>query len=120
MRSYVDATWGWEDSDQRRRFDAAFDPDRLAVVMVEGEPVGVLRVERRPDEVFLSAIEVAPAWQGRGIGTRLVSEVIGDAGSLPVTLQVLRVNPARALYERLGFAVSGETETHFKMRRDRR
>jgi ribosomal protein S18 acetylase RimI-like enzyme len=32
-----------------------------------------------------------------------------------VTLQVLKVNPARRLYERLGFRVTGETPTHFLM-----
>ena len=120
MRPYVDATWGWDDGDQRRRFDAAFDPDRLAVVAVEREPVGTLRVERRPGEVFLAAIEVAPAWQGRGIGTRLILDVVEGAGRLPVALRVLKANPARALYERLGFAVDGETATHHTMRRSSR
>jgi ribosomal protein S18 acetylase RimI-like enzyme len=35
----------------------------------------------------------------------------------PVTLQVLKVNPARRFYERLGFVVEGEDDAHFKMRR---
>jgi hypothetical protein len=29
---------------------------------------------------------------------------------------VLKVNPARRLYERLGLVVVGETDTHFEMR----
>jgi len=33
-----------------------------------------------------------------------------------VELYVLKVNPARGLYERLGFAIIGETETHHIMR----
>ena len=31
-------------------------------------------------------------------------------------ITVLKVNPARRLYERLGFAIVGETETHYLMR----
>ena len=36
---------------------------------------------------------------------------------MPVELQVLKVNPARRLYGRLGFQVTGETETHYLMQR---
>ena len=36
---------------------------------------------------------------------------------LPVTLGVLKVNPRdQALYEKLGFVVNGETETHILMK----
>ncbi|MHC4780253.1 MAG: N-acetyltransferase [Planctomycetota bacterium] len=34
---------------------------------------------------------------------------------LPVRLQVLKVNPARHLYERLGFRCCCETKTHLRM-----
>jgi ribosomal protein S18 acetylase RimI-like enzyme len=35
---------------------------------------------------------------------------------IPIALQVLRSNhPAKRLYERLGFEVTGETETHYLM-----
>jgi ribosomal protein S18 acetylase RimI-like enzyme len=37
---------------------------------------------------------------------------------LPVSLRVLKINPARQLYLRLGFSVIGETETHYWMRKE--
>ncbi len=37
-----------------------------------------------------------------------------------VVLGVLKNNPARRLYERLGFAVASETDTKFMMRREAR
>jgi hypothetical protein len=40
-----------------------------------------------------------------------------DAANLPLELQVLKVNPARRLYERLGLTVIGETDTHYLMQR---
>ena len=39
-----------------------------------------------------------------------------DGRGIPVELQVIKVNPAWRLYERLGFVVIGETETHVLMR----
>lgn len=44
--------------------------------------------------------------------------VIREAGARPVWLQVLKVNPARALYERLGFRVVGQSDTHWHMLRE--
>jgi ribosomal protein S18 acetylase RimI-like enzyme len=35
---------------------------------------------------------------------------------LPILLQVLHLNRARRLYERLGFRVYETTETHYRMR----
>ncbi|WP_408202989.1 N-acetyltransferase [Paraburkholderia sediminicola] len=39
-----------------------------------------------------------------------------DADVLPVTLKVLKGNPARHLYERLGFEIVAEDEIEFRMR----
>jgi len=53
------------------------------------------------------------------LGAALVRGVtaVADVRGLPVRLQVLKINPARRLYERLGFVVTGETETHDLMAR---
>ena len=117
MRTYVEAIWGWDEAVQRAIFQERFDPARLQIVERAGEVIGYISVERREDSIFLSAIEVAPDFQGRGIGTRLIRDLQDDAKrqGIPVSLRVLQGNPARRLYERLGFAATGETETHIKM-----
>jgi ribosomal protein S18 acetylase RimI-like enzyme len=77
----------------------------------------VIGVERRVTEIFLSQIELLPAFQGQGIGSQLITDLMDEARqqNLPITLQVLKVNPAQRLYQRLGFVVTGETATHFLM-----
>ncbi len=65
-------------------------------------------------DVFLSSILLVPAFQNRGIGTRLITELVATSQK-PVRLQVLQVNPARRLYEKLGFVVYGRTDTHIEM-----
>jgi ribosomal protein S18 acetylase RimI-like enzyme len=59
-------------------------------------------------EVFL-----LPDCQGQGIGSQLLKQELARARRLhkPLRVSVLRANRARALYERLGFAVCGEIET---------
>ena len=69
-------------------------------------------------EVFLRFIEVLPEYQNQGVGTALIKSILDEAHPTgqPVGLQVLKVNPARSLYERLGFLTTGETATHYMMR----
>lgn len=117
MRAYVDQTWGWNDADQRRRFEEHFDPARRQIILVQRRPVGVLSIDLRPNELFLELIELLPEYQRQGIGTRLIQSLQAQASSkrIPLTLTVLKVNPARALYERLGFRQVAEDDVHFYM-----
>jgi ribosomal protein S18 acetylase RimI-like enzyme len=67
--------------------------------------------------LWLREVFLVPAEQGQGIGSKLVLQEIAGARRLgkPLRLRVLRQNRARALYERLGFSVCGETETQYWM-----
>ena len=120
MRDYVDQTWGWDDAWQRSKFDENFDPGPLQMIEANGESVGYIQVRRPGNEIFLVAIEIAPAHQSRGIATQFIRDLLeeSDQTRLSVRLFVLKVNPARRLYERLGFRCTSETATHFEMKRE--
>ena len=117
IKEYVEPVWGWDDAFQEARFRQRFDPDECQVIAVDREDVGVLQVERRETEVFLGNIRIAPGRQRRGLGTAVIQGVLAQAerDGLPVALQVLKVNPAKRLYKRLGFVVVQETPTHYVM-----
>jgi ribosomal protein S18 acetylase RimI-like enzyme len=117
MKHYVEATWGWDEAWQADYFRVHFDPARCQIIQAEDVDVGKLSVETRPDSVYIAYIAVLPAYQRAGIGTGVIRQVLGHAAcqGLPVLLQVLKVNPARHLYERLDFVITGETETHYLM-----
>ncbi len=90
----------------------------LSIIEVDGAPAGRFRVVRFPDRIFLGGIQIHPAYQNRGIGTRLITELIEESRSTgkPVQLDVDRTNVrARKLYERLGFERVGETGEDFKL-----
>ena len=118
MRDVVTRVWGWDAAIQEALFRRSFDPARSQIVVVDGQDAGVFALEKRDDAWFLANIEIAPGYQSRGLGAQLIGSILSEAhaAGLPVTLQVLKINRARSLYERLGFAVTGSTETHFLMR----
>ena len=118
MQAYVAQTWGqWDEAWQSQYFQQHFDPSARQIIVLHGQDIGTFSVIRQVTDIFLNDIELLPAYQGHGIGTQLIQRLIDEARQTgaSITLQVLKVNPARRLYERLGFSISGETPTHYQM-----
>lgn len=117
MRSYVEATWGWDEDVQREFWTRTAHAD-VQVIERDGAIVGYLDVQERPDHIDIVNIVVDPRAQGTGIGGTVIRQIIDNAGArgMDVRLQVLKVNPrAKALYERMGFEPDGESDTHHRM-----
>ncbi len=90
---------------QHSHYVASYPGASFDVVLVDGEPAGRLYAHRRADEIRIVDIALLPGHRGRGIGGRLLAALIDEAerASRTLTVHVLRGNPARRLYERLGF-----------------
>jgi ribosomal protein S18 acetylase RimI-like enzyme len=117
MKDYVDKTWGWDDAFQESIFRKNYDPVGIEIIMFDGKEMGMLSIEERDDDIFLRVIEIHPAYQNKRIATSIINRMIADGAQRkkPVRLRVLKVNPAKRLYERLGFSVIEETPTHYIM-----
>ncbi len=121
LKPYVEQVWGWDEAQQEKLLRDRFDPEKLKIIQQNGNDIGLLQVELKPEETFLGNILLLPDVQGRGLGGKIVESVIGQANQAgqPVTLTVLKPNPAKKLYERLGFIVTSEDEVRFFMKRER-
>jgi ribosomal protein S18 acetylase RimI-like enzyme len=106
MRPNYEPVEGWDEAVQRER---AAESLAGRLVLVDGVPTGVLTVTDRGHELHLTWVAVLPALQGRGLGTALVRLAQAEAAATgrPLTLHVQPANPARRLYERLGFELDG-------------
>jgi ribosomal protein S18 acetylase RimI-like enzyme len=122
MGEYVAAIWGW---DEQRQWDAharKFAPEHWQIITADGTDAGILIVDYRPAEIYLSRIEIHPDHQGHGIGTRLISALIDEATQRgqDLVLDVFAINNrAQALYQRLGLtevARHGEGNIRITMR----
>ena len=121
IRQVIERSWGWDEAWQRRDFDRRFSECLVSIIESEGRAVGGLMVESKPDSVYVRELQVLPEYQGRGIGTRVVGNLIEQAAAngLHVTLSVVPANPrARDLYEKLGFKVTVMDAQFICMRHD--
>ena len=74
----------------------------------------------RPSRKTMSFLSRRCLFQRRGIGKEVMKRLMGEANefNLAVRLNVVRINPARRLYERLGFRGTHEDDRKLYMKRD--
>jgi ribosomal protein S18 acetylase RimI-like enzyme len=115
MKEYVAQTWRWDEEFQRQMFADQFDASQYQIIVVDGRDVGAMSVHRHREEIEVADIKLVTDFQRQGIGTAVIQDILKEAaaGGFAVGLQVLKVNPARSLYERLGFDIVSESDTHF-------
>ena len=78
------------------------------------QPIGRLLLSFLSEEIRLVDVALLPEFRGQGLGAALVSWVQAQANTegKVVRLHVAPENPARRLYERLGFALVEDRQSH--------
>ncbi len=104
------------EADEHSRVHDNFDS--ADIVLMSGEPIGLLKFIRKDRPWLLQQVQLLPEYQNRGFGTEIITAVLAQASEegVAIELHVLKVNPAKRLYERLGFSVVGESQASFTMR----
>ena len=94
-----------------RHYLVALSGDEVGADGVRGRLVGYAGLCDYPDEAFVQTMAVAPAAQGRGLGSLLLLELLAEAErrrQRVVSLEVRADNePAQRLYAKHGFARTG-------------
>ena len=89
-----------DEEKERAYFFGRFSAPECQIILVNGSRVGWFRIEHNADHFRLDYIVIAPEHQRKGIGGHIVKDLLRRARDrgVPVKLNVLRVNPAKALY----------------------
>ncbi|HSK03119.1 MAG TPA: GNAT family N-acetyltransferase [Kofleriaceae bacterium] len=95
--------YGWPAVTLREQFRREIEVATCHVISIDGRRAGYISVEDRDSYWYIDAIAISRRYQGKGIGTIVLRNVLAEASTRAVRLNVLHVNRARALYERLGF-----------------
>ncbi|MGZ4765436.1 MAG: GNAT family N-acetyltransferase [Ilumatobacteraceae bacterium] len=89
------------------------------IVLVDDAPVGRLGVDASATHVELIDIAQLPDYRNQGIGSSVLRGVLAQADRIGrvVRLQVEKQSRAVRLYERLGFAITGDAGMYLAMSR---
>lgn len=107
MRADLERLGRYDPERVRRRLRDAYDPTVTRVLVVDGRDVGSIALRPDGPVLHLEHFYLVPDLQGRGIGGRVLRDVLADTSS-EVRLTVLQGSPARRLYERHGFVAHDE------------
>jgi GNAT superfamily N-acetyltransferase len=83
------------------------------LILKNKTPIGRLYIHQNFQENGIRIIDIAmlPNWRNKGIGGSILEDILTKANQLnkPVSIHVESFNPAKHLYERLGFEKISET-----------
>lgn len=113
MRPYVELTHDWN----KKKFKESFNPKTTKIIQCDTQDIGMLKTEKKEDCWYIGDIQILETYQGNGFGTSLIQDVIERAkkDELPVRLRVLKGNPAKNLYHRLGFIEICELDNSYEL-----
>jgi len=119
MRASLEAVGRYDPARSRERFRASFSPAQTRRIVLGETTIGLIALRKEEDVWRLDHFYVHPAWQGRGIGSRVLEVVLAEADAIgiPVILTALRDSPSNRFYRRHGFVQTGESEWDIQYRR---
>jgi len=100
MRWAIERVFGWNEARQHASFAEWFKPEEVSVITADGLDVGWIQKHLDDNGIHLGSIYVAPAMQRKGIGSGVIQALLqtGRQKSKPVTLAVMKINPALTHY----------------------
>jgi ribosomal protein S18 acetylase RimI-like enzyme len=107
----------WNENYQNDSFNNKWGNIKYEIVIFNDLKIGALSKIYIEKTLFLSEIIISPDFQNQGHGTNLLKMIIKESTdkNLKLELQILKMNKAINLYEKLGFVKHQETDTHYKM-----
>lgn len=89
-----------------------------AKIIFLNNEVGLLKTSTGDNFIEIIQFQIAPKYQGKGLGMRIIAKLIAEAPENVdfLLLSVLKENNAKKLYEKAGFVVTEETPDSYIMR----
>ena len=99
---------GEEEEEIAGIFRQAHSEDLRLVISNMGDVAGYILLDRTPELGVIDEVAVHPMHRRKGIAEALINLAIDSLGDRAISLVLMDENPARFLYEKLGFIVHEE------------
>ncbi|MCM1276658.1 MAG: GNAT family N-acetyltransferase [Lachnospiraceae bacterium] len=120
FRWYVEKIYGWEEDKQLEltKKEMRDNLSAINIIQVEGQDVGIFTIiQDENGDCLIETLAILPEYQKHGLGTKILEDTISKHQNTRLYLKTYKENPARFLYERVGFHKYDETNTHWLMER---
>lgn len=117
---YIEKIYGW-DENQLELTQKEMDENLsyMNVIQYENKDIGLFTFSYDENgDGRIGMFAILPEYQGKGIGTKILQDTIEKNPGVRMYLKTYKENPARFLYQRLGFQKYDETETHWLMEKN--
>ena len=107
-------------TDQDHRDSVNYRFENAYLILFEGERAGLIKYQTIFDTLEILQFQIHPKIQGEGLGQWVLEHMksMANASKLKLILNVLKENPAKALYQRNGFVIVGEDKYEYHMEYD--
>jgi putative acetyltransferase len=118
LKEHVARAWGWNEEFQRAGFWTHHPLEQFRVIEVDGKRVGGIHVAESDAVNFVRLIFLLPQFRRHGLGSTLLMQEAERASKehKALGLKVIKSNPAKSLYDRLGFVEVAHDEVSYEMR----
>ena len=117
VRPYVEKNWGWDEDYQRKDFDSEFSHmEQFNVIEVDSKFAGFVQYYFEYPYFEVVEIHLLPGYRGNGIGSDILRylQKACIAQDRKIRIGCFKENHrAKALYQKLGFMQTEETDTHY-------
>ncbi len=122
-KKYVEHYYGaWVEEDQEEYFTKFINlvKDDAYIIEFDGKDIGFYNGEIIDKDTYeIGNICIIEKYQGRGIGTKILTDILDKYKDKNITIQCFKINPVLNLYKRLGFVQNNETDFHFQLIRQK-
>ncbi|MBQ9072318.1 MAG: GNAT family N-acetyltransferase [Bacilli bacterium] len=115
---YVDEIWGWNEEAQQGYFENFIEKykNNTYLIKLDDKVIGFYNDEILENGDYeVGNICIIPEYQGKGIGTKILKDILEINKDKNIHIQYFKQNPVGNLYARLGFIPNGETDYHYQM-----
>jgi len=117
LRPCIEKSWGWNDEYQHDGFKKNLSPEKWMIINTDSRRIGGFVLDRKIDHYWLEMVIVVPGFQKQGVGRYVIEHCkeLSTKYSLPLQLGVIKTNPVKEFYLKLGFTQCSEDDSFFRM-----
>ena len=117
---YIQKIYSWDEKLQVELSKKEMDEhlSDMNIIQQEGKDLGLFTFYYDDiGDACVGMFAILPEFQSKGIGTQVLSDILAENVDKRIYLKTYKENPARLLYQRVGFKKYDETDTHWLMER---